>query len=145
MKLEQIMELWSEDAKIDKTRISEEAVKTVSLHSKYHNILSKERLRLRQMEQENNELVHLKFDYYMGELDADTLKEKGWAQYQRKVLKGDVPRYIEADKDIIAFNLKYAIQKEKVDFLVDILKSVHARNFSIKSIIDWSKFAAGEF
>jgi len=50
MTLEQIQELWSKDAPVDRTELGEEAIKIPQLHSKYFKIYSTERLILKKME-----------------------------------------------------------------------------------------------
>ena len=38
---------------------------------------------------------------------------------------------------------KIAYQKEKIEYLESIIKTVVNRNFLIKNIIDWRKFTSG--
>ena len=38
---------------------------------------------------------------------------------------------------------KIAYQKEKINYLESIIKTVVNRNFLIKNIIDWRKFTSG--
>jgi len=61
MNIEEIMKLWEEDTNIDKTEIGDEAIKVPKLHSKYYNILIKEKLLLRKLEAE---MKQLKLDKY---------------------------------------------------------------------------------
>jgi hypothetical protein len=60
-----------------------------------------------------------------------------------KVLKSDVPQYIDTDEDIIKLNLKMYAQSEKVDYLEAIIKQIVNRGYQVKSIIDWEKFKVG--
>jgi len=87
----------------------------------------------------------MKWEYYAGELAEEDLNEQGWEPFPKRVLKADVPRYIEADKDIIHTTLKIAQQQEKVDFCADIIKSLRDRGFLIKNAIEWRKFTNGAF
>ena len=71
--------------------------------------------------------------------------EKGWKLPPKgRILKSDLPNYIEADKDIIELNLKIAYQNEKVELLISILKTITNMGFHIKSAIDYQKLTSGE-
>ena len=143
MKLDDILDLWTEDSQIDKNDISEESVRSIKLHSKYYNIYVKENLRLAKMMEEYNTLQFLKHEYYMGDLDLETLKKHNWKQFQKKILKSDLDRHIKADDEIIAMNLRMVLQKEKVTTLKDIIKVITNMSFTLGNILNWKKFQSG--
>jgi hypothetical protein len=76
-------------------------------------------------------------------LSHDELKDNGWEPFSLKVLKSDLHIYLDSDKDLMAFQLKLEMQKEKIDFLENIIKSLNTRGYQIKSAIDWEKFKVG--
>lgn len=143
MKLDEILEMWSEDCKVDRTELGEEALKLPKLHSKYLRTFTEERLTLRKMEEERKELVLLKHDYYRGVLPDEDLKARGWEPFRMNILKSDMPMRMDADQDIIKMNLRIAMQEEKVSTLESIIKSISNRGFLIKSAIDYEKFKVG--
>lgn len=143
MKLDEILDLWSNDCNIDRIELGEEALKIPKLHSKYLRYYSEERLTLRKLEENKRELLKIKHDYYRGILPEEDLKSNGWEPFQYNVLKSDIPMYIDADQDIIKMNLKIAMQNEKVDTLESIIKSISNRGYLIKSAIDYEKFKVG--
>ena len=143
MKLDEIHDLWSNDSEINTAMIDHEAIKIPKLHNKYYRIFSQERLALRKLEVDYKQLYLQKFDYYMGTLDEETLKEKNWRPNPRTILKSDIPMHIEADQDIINLTLKIAYQKEKINLLESIIKSIMERGYIIKNVIDWQKFTSG--
>jgi len=143
MKLEEIYELWEKDSEINPSFISEEAIKIPKLHNKYYKIFSNERLSLRKLETDYKQLYLLKYDYFMGTLDRETLEEKGWKPNPRNILKSDIPVHIDADQDVINLILKIAYQKEKISLLESIIKNVVERGYMIKNFIDWQKFTNG--
>jgi len=145
MKIEEILSMWVEDCDIDPNKLVSESVNSVKYHSKYYKIYVFEKLKLAQLEQERNSLIHLKTEYYQGELDLQTLKDHDWVPFQKKILKTDLERYLNADKDIIQFNLKFALQREKVQALKDIIASIAQRSFHIKNINDTNNFKAGVY
>lgn len=143
MKLEEIHEQWAKDSRINTADIAGESVNTPKLHGKYLHIMSNERMKLRQLREHKKELVRAKTDYYMGRLDQSELSERGWQPFAMRLLKNDVPTYLDGDSDIIKVNLQIGVQEEKVDVLESIIKIISNRGFSIKSYIDWKKFENG--
>lgn len=143
MKLEEIQQLWLKDSKIDRTELGEESIKIPQLHSKYFKIFSDERLLLRKMEQDTKQLYKDLWDYFQGNMDYEDLEERGWKQNPLKILKQDLSVYIDSNEDWINNTLKVSYQKEKVDFLEAIIKSLTTRGYNIKAAVDWEKFKVG--
>mgnify|MGYP003336677009 FL=1 len=143
MKLDEIFELWSKDSEINPMDISTESLKIPKLHHKYYSLLSKEKLVLRKLESEYAQLYQIKFEYFLGTLDEETLKERNWRPNPRTIIKSDIPMNIESDKDIIDITLRIAYQKEKISALESIVKSVMERNWIIRNFIEWQKFQNG--
>lgn len=143
MKLEEIQSLWEEDSQIDRTELGEESLKISKLHNKYFKIFSNERLSLRKLEMDYKSLYKLKYQYYQGILSDEEYKELGWEPFQLKVLKQDIPVYIEGDADIININLRIGLQSEKVSYVESIIKSLANRGYQIKNVIEWEKFKVG--
>lgn len=82
-------------------------------------------------------------EYYRGDLDEETLKEKGWSQNPLKILRQDIEMYILQNQEIVDLSSKISMQKEKITVLESILQQINNRGYQIKSIIDWEKFKAG--
>ena len=143
MTLQEIQTLWSKDAEVDRTALGEEASKIPQLHSKYFKIFSTERLKLRQMELVSKQLYTDLWEYYHGNFDYEMCEEKGWEPFQLKILKSDITFYIDRNQDWVDSQLKLAMQKEKVDFLESIIKSLNGRGFNINAAINWEKFKVG--
>jgi len=143
--MDEISEMWAKDAPIDETNLVGESKKIPLLHSKYYNMYYKEVLRVKKLKWEYKELEHLKREYFDGSIDEETLDEMGWKPFQLKVLRGDIDKYIQADKDVIALSLKIDFHTANANFLEDIIKTIHSRNFVIKNMIDILKFQAGDY
>lgn len=143
MKLESIFELWDQDSKIRREDLSDESLKISTLHSKYHKIYTQERLTLRKYEHELKQLKLDKYEFYTQGPTKETM-ELGWQLPPiGKVIRSDVDKYMDADKDIIALSLRIGVQHEKIELLESILKTIHNRGFQIKNAIDWIKFTSG--
>ncbi len=143
MTLEEIQALWSKDAPVDRTELATEASRIPQLHSKYFKIFSTERLLYKKLEQQSKQLWKDLWDYYQGNFDYEELKERGWDQVNTRILKSDLSIHIDADQNWIDSNLKLAYQKEKVDFVESIVKSLNNRGFNINAAIQWEKFKVG--
>lgn len=143
MRLEEIQQSWEKDCEIDRAELGEESLKIAQLHSKYFKMFSTERLLLKKLEKDYKILQKIKFEYYNGTLSQEELKDHGWSPFSLKVLKSDLHIYLDGDTDIHATQLKIEYQKEKIDFLENIIKALNNRNFQIKNAIDWAKFMNG--
>ena len=140
-----INEMWAKDAPIDETNLVNESKRIPTLHSKYYSMYYKEALTVKKNLADLAELKRDKMEYYSGSLDEQTMKEKGWKPFQLKVIRQDLDKYLQSDKDIIKLSLKIDYHKERAGYLEDIIKTIHSRNFVIKSMIDVMKFQAGDY
>lgn len=146
MKLEDIQELWTSDCVLDDLQLDVESTRIPELHNKYFKIFSDEKLRLVKYESKMKELSKLKWLYYTGKLDKDSLDKLEWEPFELDIKsrnKLDIDRFLNSDKDIIEMQEKMEYQKEKINYLESIIKTIINRNFLIKSIIDWRKFTSG--
>lgn len=143
MHIEEIMDLWEADAKIDKTELGDETLKIPLLHSKYYNILIREKLLYRKYEAELKQLKVDKFEFFTQGHNEFT-KDKNWKLPAKGlVLKQDIPVYMDADKEIVELNLKIGLQLEKISLLESIIKVIMNRTFIIRDAIAWQKFTMG--
>jgi hypothetical protein len=143
MKIEDIISLWDQDSKIDPTELGSEALNISRLHSKYMNILSEERLRLRKLESDMKILKRDKYEMYsMGPTKEH--KDMGWEMPARgMILKQDIPIYMDSDKEIVNLSLKIGMQQEKVEMLDSIIRSIMSRGYQLKTALDHLKFTMG--
>jgi len=138
--LESLKTMWSEDSKIDEDVLDIESLKIPQLHSKYLNFLSDFKLIKTQKEYEYKILLREKWEYYSGRADVEIYKEN---PFDIKVLKQDLPIYLDSDKDLQKLQYKIFYYKELVNFLEKVLENINIRGFQIKNCIDWQKFMQG--
>lgn len=143
MQIEEIYEMWAKDGNIDETNISGESSNIPKLHNKYFQMYVKEGLRLKKLKADYKQLYKLKTEYFKGELDIEELKDYGWSPQPLKILRQDIPTYLEADNDIIRQSLKIGFQEAIVEYLESIIRQINNRNFYLKNIIDWERFRTG--
>jgi hypothetical protein len=143
MRLEDIRKMVQEDSAINDTELDLESLKLPQLHNKYLNIYHDEKLFLLKVEGDLKRAIRIKWEYYTGKLDKDTLDELGLEPFPLKILKQDLDKYLESDDDIMKLNYKYHYQKEKVDYLESVLKEITNRHWKIRNAIEWRKFISG--
>lgn len=145
MDIDEINKMWSEDCKINESDLIRESSKIPELHNKYYNLFYKEALRIKKLKADMIELEKAKTEYYNGSMDEFELKDKGWKPFALKVLRNDLEKYIQSDKDIIQLSLKLSLHEERGKYLESIIRQINNRNFIIKNMIDWAKFQAGGY
>lgn len=141
-KINNLLDEWHTDAKMDKLEPAEELRKIPVLHAKYLNILSSHRCALRTAERKIAKLKRLKHEYYLGRLDQETLNKCNWQAFPY-TLKSDLSTYMESDMDLLNGRAVIAVHEEILDLCERILKELASRTFQLKDIISWEKFIAG--
>ena len=140
MKIDDVIEMWTKDAKIDDVELDRESLDIPTLHGKYLKLYYDEKLKLKKYKIQYKTLYKVLSEYYRGDLnnpeDLEDLKREPWS---RTVIKQDIPQYIEGDDDMIALVTKMVYQEEVVSLLEDILKMINNRGFHIRAAIDWRK------
>ena len=143
MDIQTIKQMTEQDMKIDDLNLDLESLRTPQIHNKYLNILPDESLTLHKQMIDLKEMRRLKWEYYLGKLDQETLQERGWQPFGLKILRTDIDIYLDSDKDILRLEARVHYLKEKVKYLESILQSIGRRGWDIKSAIEWKKFMSG--
>ena len=76
-------------------------------------------------------------------MSQEELDERNWEPFDLVVLKTDIDKFLNSDEDIIKISNKILFQREKVNYLENVVKIVNNRQWSIRSVIDWIKFTNG--
>tara|TARA_B100000287_G_scaffold431166_1_gene487895 strand:- start:216 stop:659 length:444 start_codon:yes stop_codon:yes gene_type:complete len=146
MNIESLLEMWKKDAQIDEMALDEASRESAKLHSKYLDLYSKSKLKLKKLELDFKPLLRDKFLHYGGKLSQEELDAKGW-EYDPlnglTVLKGDMDKWYDADPIIQEHQLKLAMQEEIVNCLKEIMDNIKWRHQNIKNMIEWRKFTSG--
>lgn len=143
MTLDEIRKKVSTDLPMDKTELDIESMKTPQLHNKYLIFHGDEKLILGKMQSDINVLRRDKWLYYTGKMSQEQLEEKNWEPFDLNILKTDIDRFMDSDEDIIRLSNKILLQKEKVNYLENVIKIINNRQWSIRSTIDWVRFTNG--
>jgi hypothetical protein len=143
MTFEELQTQIEKDLAFDETQLDTESLRIPQLHNKYLKHLYSEKLLLKKLRNDMGELVRIKYEYYTGKLDEETLKEKGWEPFQLRVLKNDVDMYLEGDKDVNKLKGRIQLQEERVEYIEATVKNIANRGWLIRNAIDWKKFLGG--
>lgn len=139
-----LVKMWSEDSEIDQFDLSASNAKTGKLHSKYAAILTNHSKISKGIEVEYKRKKRVKYEYYAGEIvGREELAKHNLSPLRKKILKSDIPFYLETDEDLLKINMKKIFHDEIVEFCKFVLKELNNRTWQIKSMIDWNKFQSG--
>ena len=143
MKYEELEQMWEKDSRMDVECLDQEALKIPLLQSNYFNLLMRERASLKKLHFDVARLRRFKREYYLGEVPAEVLADKGIPVFAKRLVKTDVDVYVDTDDEVVALLEKVAVVQSKVDFLDLCVKSLNNRSFMIKNAIDFLKFKHG--
>ena len=134
MDFDKIIEEWKQDCPIDDTTLDKESVKIPTLHGKYLELHSREKIFLNYLEVKYKKLYREKWEYYSGKAEKP---------FQLKLLKTDLHIYLDSDDKLCELKEKIDTQKQKVSYVESVIKSLETRSFHITNAINWRKFTAG--
>jgi hypothetical protein len=144
--LESIMKEWEDDCKIPQHQLDEVSRQTPSLHAKYLQVLSLTKLKLKRIENSQQNLLKDKWLYYNGKMDQDSILSKGWQPDPfngLKILKGDMDYYYNSDPEIQEADEKVQYYKVMIQTLTEIVDSLKWRHQTVGNMIRWKQFEAG--
>jgi len=144
--LENIIEMWKKDSVIDEMNLGDASRESAKLHSKYLELYSVNKLKLKKQELDFKVLLRDKWSHYNGKLSKEEIDEKGWDYDPMNgltVLKGDMDKWYDADPLIQNAQLKIQYTQEICDTLKEIMDNIKWRHQSIRNAIDWHKFTSG--
>ena len=144
--LQEILKMWKEDSVIDDMNLDEASRQSAKLHSKYLELLSVNRLKLKKLELEFKVILRDKWLHLNGKMSKEDIDEKGWDYDPLKgltVLKGDMDYYYDSDPAIQEHQAKMQYLEELCSTLKEILENVKWRHQNIKNMIEWRKFTSG--
>ncbi len=141
--IDEIVESWREDSKIDDLNLDKENVRIPSLHSKYVGMMVDENKSLRTLIRDRAILRRLLRSYYLGKADTDDLEKLGRDQFYEKILKNELNEYMDTDELMIRINARISTQEEKIDVLKEIIRSINSRGYQLKNAFDWHRLTMG--
>lgn len=144
MNIEQLQEMWDKDCEIDDNYLGENSTATPKLHAKYVKILVQVKLKHTKLQSDYLLLRKNKFRLYRGELSRDELTQLGWDQWQGvKPLKNEMDEFLSGDAELVTIKMKIDYLETMIYFLESVLQQIKARDWQIKTAVEWKKFLAG--
>lgn len=143
--IDDLMAMWSEDAKIDETEPGRALLDISKIHAKYLKVLTHHNLVVKKLTSDYNKLRKLKWEYYCGDLNnPEDLETYGLPPMTKKVLRADIPIYLDGDTELNNLLLKKALNEEIADFAKAVIKELNNRTWQIRSHIDYERFIGGQ-
>jgi hypothetical protein len=144
MNIEQIQDMWDVDCEIDNNYLGETTTATPKLHAKYVKLLVNVKLKHTKLSSDYNILRKNKFKYYRGEMSREELTDLNWNQWQGvKPIKNEMDEFLKGDNDLNTMTVKIQYLETMVYMLESILGQIKARDWQIKTAVEWKKFLAG--
>jgi hypothetical protein len=143
MKIRDINAEWAKDSVIEISDLTDAARAVNVLHAKYLRMLTQAKLELRVAQTDYFRLRGVKGRYYRGELTKKELDEKGWQQFQKKLLKAGVEEAMQEDEEMIKSETILNYRKVKVEQLESILKAINGRSHDIRNTIQFYTYQNG--
>ena len=142
MRIEDIHSEYEKDKTIDSTNVIEEGARIPKLFAKYRAMYDREKYLWIKLNNEFKILRKEKYEHYSQGASKET-RAKGWEVPQNRILKQDLPIYLEADKELLDLQTKIDISKLKVDTLESYCKEILARNYIVQNIGAMIRFYSG--
>ena len=136
MNLDEYQEMAEKDCEMDKNKLDRKAAEIPVITAKYLRFLSKEKIKLKALEQQRSKVYRNRYAYYAGYLDDC---------YQYVLQKNEIKAFLEGDLDLLEVEARVEVQKVMVDYLNEVINTLNRMGFSIKNWIDFNKFQAGGF
>lgn len=141
MTLEEIQQMWSEDAQIDDDLLCTESTRIPQLHQKYLVIFNEFSLMKKENEFKYKIMLRDKWKYYKGKAPKEMYKELPFDL--KLTTKEEITLFLEADEDLQKLGLKIEYISQILSYLDSILKMISNRTYQIKNAIEWQRFKGG--
>lgn len=147
MDLQEILNEWKSDSQIHMNALDASSVESAMLHSKYLELLSNFKLKLKDAEFKQKELMKWKYLYYEGKMSKEDIDRFGWAYDPYEGLTATTNKFkeqfVETDKELVESEAKIQYLMTCIDTLKEIMDTLRWRHQTIRNIIEWKKYEAG--
>ncbi len=133
---------WEKDSRISDD-LTLESLKIPQLHSKWMKFLMREKNELVIIQRAYYKMKRLRWEYYNGTIDHNVLDKMGWEPFLQKILKPDLPMWLDSDKELGELKDQRTRKEQLISSLEQIIKQITERQWTIKNAIEWRKFEMG--
>ena len=134
MNLETLNDMWEKDSPLDDEKLDTDSLAIPKLHAKYLRLYNSFVTLKDQAELDVKRTYRDRWEYYTG---------KSETPFPIKLIKTDVPIYLEADQLYQKSLLKVKYYNQMVEALKTILSAINNRSFHIKNAVEFAKFLKG--
>lgn len=144
MRIEEYIKMWDVDCKITEP-LHQDAQRTFELHTKYYKHLMRERFALKKQELELEDLREDLDDYYQGAQTPELLEKLKMEPYQFNAIRNAEARSrkITTTPTFVEKSLAILAEREKVEFLNEIIYMLKQRQWVTKNMLESKRFDAG--
>jgi hypothetical protein len=149
MTLEEILNNWDIDCEIN-DYLHGESARTPRLAGKYLRELSREKIKLNELDNKYNKLKHEKA-VFLSEgpsnyEEQEMYEAKGWKLPPKGKIKvkTELETYLNVDEELTDIGSKICLSKTKIETLQFILKEIQARSYLINNEIEIRKHEHGK-
>jgi len=144
--VQHILKMWVKDSVIDDSELDIDGIRCAKLHAKYLGVHSHAKRMVHKSKMRQKKLLLDKWEWYNGKMHKSRIDELGWVYDPldgKKVLKGDMNRYYDADPDIQESENVLEEWKLIESTVREIIDTIRWRHQTIKNMIEFKKFRAG--
>ena len=134
MNLETLNDMWEKDSQLNDEKLDHDSLEIPKLHAKYLRLYNNFNTLKDQAELDVKRTYRQRWEYYTGKADKP---------FPLKLIKTDVPIYLEADEVYSKSVLKLKYYNQMVEALRAIMQAINNRSFYIKNAIEFAKFLKG--
>ena len=134
MNLELLDDMWEKDSRLDDEKLDHDSLAIPKLHAKYLRLYNSFSTLRDQQELTVKQVYRDRWEYYTG---------KSEKPFHFKLLKQDVPIYLDSDEEYQKAVLKLKYYNQMVEAIKTILTAINNRSFHIKNAIEFAKFLKG--
>ena len=134
MNLETLNDMWEKDSQLNDEKLDHDSLEIPKLHAKYLRLYNNFNTLKDQAELDVKRTYRQRWEYYTGKADKP---------FPLKLIKTDVPIYLEADEVYSKSVLKLKYYNQMVEALKAIMQAINNRSFYIKNAIEFAKFLKG--
>jgi hypothetical protein len=145
--IEEVIQMWDVDSKIDKMNLDDASIKSPALHAKYLQLYSATKMMVKQAEMKMIELKKNKWLWFNGKMTKEQMDALGWAYDpfagMTKPLKSDLDIFYDSDPDVIKLRAKIDYLATALEVVKEIIDNIKWRHTHIKNAIDFLRFTSG--
>ena len=134
MNLDTLNDMWEKDSQLNDEKLDHDSLEIPKLHAKYLRLYNSFTTLRDQAELDLKRTYRQRWEYYTGKADKP---------FPLKLIKTDVPIYLEADEVYSKSVLKLKYYNQMVEALKAIMQAINNRSFYIKNAIEFAKFLKG--